>query len=171
MWILVLVCFLVVVTKSCPNLCNPMKYSTTGSPVLHYLPEFAQIHVHWVSDGIQPSHPLLSPSPLAFNFSQHQDLFQWVSSSSHQGQIIGASASASVLPMNWKCWFPLGLTGFIPLQSKGISSIFSSATVWNINASALSLLYGPALTSAHSHWKNHSFDYMDLCWQSNISAF
>ena len=57
-----------------------MDSSMAGFPVLHYLPEFAQTHVHWVGDAIQPSHPLLSPVPPAFNFSQHQGLFQWVSS-------------------------------------------------------------------------------------------
>ena len=60
-----------------------MNYSMPGSPVLHYLPEFAQTHVHWVSDAIQPSHPLSSPCLLAINLSQHQSLFKWVSSS-HQ---------------------------------------------------------------------------------------
>ena len=71
------------VTKSCLTLCDPMNCSTPGFPVLRYLLEFAQTHVHRVSDAIQPSHPLLSPSPLAFSLSQHQGLFQWVSSS-HQ---------------------------------------------------------------------------------------
>ena len=66
-----------------PTLCNPMDYSTLGFPVLHQLLEFTQTHVHWVSDAIQPSHPLSSPSPPAFNLSQHQGLFKWVSSS-HQ---------------------------------------------------------------------------------------
>ena len=70
------------VTQSCPTLCDPMNCSTPGFPVLCYLLEFAQTYVHWVSDAIQPSHPLSSPSP-AFNLSQHQRLFQWVSSS-HQ---------------------------------------------------------------------------------------
>ena len=65
----------------CPALCNPMDCSTPGFPVLHYLPEFAQTHVHWVGDVIQPSHPLSSPSLPAFNLSQQQGLFQWVSSS------------------------------------------------------------------------------------------
>ena len=69
------------VTKSCPTLCDPMDSSTPGFPVLHYLPEFAQTHGHWVHDAIQPSHPLSPPSPPALNFSQHQGLFQWVSSS------------------------------------------------------------------------------------------
>ena len=62
---------------------TPMNCSTPGFPVLHHLPEFSQTHVHWVCDAIQPSHPLLSPSPLALNLFQHQGLFQWVSSS-HQ---------------------------------------------------------------------------------------
>ena len=71
------------VAQSCPTLCNPMNHSTPGLPVHHQLPEFTQTHVSWVSDAIQPSHPLSSPSPPAFNLSQHQGLFQWVSSS-HQ---------------------------------------------------------------------------------------
>ena len=68
------------VAQSCPTLCNPMNCSTPGLPVHHQLPEFTQIHVHRVSDAIQPSHPLLSPSPPAPNPSQHQSLFQWVNS-------------------------------------------------------------------------------------------
>ena len=71
------------VTQLCLTLCDPMDCSTPGLPVHHQLPEPTQTHVHWVSDVIQPSHPLLSPSPLTFNLSQHQGLFQWVSSS-HQ---------------------------------------------------------------------------------------
>ena len=63
--------------------CDLMDYSTLGFPVLHCLPEFAQIHIHWVSDAFQPSHPLLPPSPLAFNLTQHQGFFQWIGSS-HQ---------------------------------------------------------------------------------------
>ena len=64
------------VAQSCPTLCDPMNHSTPGLPVHHQLPEFTQTHVHRVSDAIQPSHPLLSPSPLAPNPSQHQSLFQ-----------------------------------------------------------------------------------------------
>ena len=69
------------VAQSCPTLCNPMNHSTPGLPVYHQLLEFTQTHVHRVSDAIQPSHPLLSPSPPAFNLSQHQGLFKSVSSS------------------------------------------------------------------------------------------
>ena len=66
------------VTESCPTLCDPMDYSTPGFPVHHQLLELTQTHVHWVGDAIQPSHPPLSPSPPAFNLSQHQGLFQWI---------------------------------------------------------------------------------------------
>ena len=69
------------VAQSCPTLCDPMDYSTPGLPVHHQLPEFTQTPVHWVGDAIQPCHPLLPPSPPAFNLSQHQGLFKWVSSS------------------------------------------------------------------------------------------
>ena len=68
------------VTQSCTTLCDPMDCSMPGFPVHHQLPELTQTHVHQVGDAIQPSHPLLSPSPPIFNISQHQDLFQWVSS-------------------------------------------------------------------------------------------
>ena len=68
------------VAQSCPTLCNPMDCSTPGFPVHHQLPELTQTHVHRVGDTIQPFHPLLSPSPPAFNLSQHQGLFHWVTS-------------------------------------------------------------------------------------------
>ena len=114
--------------KSCPTLCNPMDCSTPGFPVLHYLPEFAQFHVLWVCDAIETSHSLLPPSLFAFNLSQHQGLFQSCLFTSG-GQSIGASASASVLPMNIQDWFPLGLTGLISLLSRGLSRVFTSTTV------------------------------------------
>ena len=103
------------VTQSCLILCDPMNRSIPGLPVHHQLPEFTQTHVHRVGDAIQPSHPLLSPSPPAFNLSQHQGLYQWVTSG---GQSIGASVSASVLSVNIQDWFSLGLTGLISLMSK-----------------------------------------------------
>ena len=69
------------IIQLCPTLCDPMDCSTPGLPVHHQLPEFTQTHVHWVSDAIQPSYPLSSPSPPTLNLSQHQGLFKWVSSS------------------------------------------------------------------------------------------
>ena len=76
------------VTQSCPTLCDPMNRSTPGLPVHHQLPEFIQTHVHHVSDAIQPSHPLSSPSPPAPNPSQHQSLFQWVNSSHQVAKVL-----------------------------------------------------------------------------------
>ena len=76
------------VAKSCPTLSNPMNRSTPDLPVHHQLPEFTQTHAHWVGDAIQPSHPLSSPSPLAPNPSQHQSLFQWVSSSHEVAKVL-----------------------------------------------------------------------------------
>ena len=120
------------VTQSCLNLCDPMNHSTPGLPVHHQLLEFTQTHVHRVSDAIQPSHPLSSPSPPASSYSQSfpasgsfqmSQLFAW------GGQSIGVSASTSVPPMNTQDWSPLGWTGWISLQSKGLSRVFSNTTV------------------------------------------
>ena len=117
------------VAQLCPTLCDPVDCSTPGLPVYHQLPEFAQTHVHWVGDAIQPSHPLPSPSPPAFNLSQHQGLFPMSWFFPSRGQSIGVSASTSVLPVNIPDWFPLGLTGWISSLSKGLSRVFSNTTV------------------------------------------
>ena len=76
------------VAQSCPTLCDPMDCSTPGLPVHHQLPESTQTHVYRVGDAIQPSHPLSSPSPPAFNLSQHQGLFKWVSSSHQVAKVL-----------------------------------------------------------------------------------
>ena len=76
------------VTQSCPTLWDTMNRSTPGLPVPHQLPEFTQTHVHRVSDAIQPSHPLSSPSPPPPNPSQHQSLFQWVNSSHDVAKVL-----------------------------------------------------------------------------------
>ena len=116
------------VAQSCLTLCDPMNRSMPGLPVHHQLPEFTQTHVHQVGDTIQPSHPLLSPSPppqslpASGSFPMSQ-LFPW------DGQSTGVSASASVLPMNTQDWSPLGWTSWISLQSKGLSRVFSNTTV------------------------------------------
>ena len=95
---------------------------TPGFPVPHQLPEFAQTHVHWVDDDIQPSHPLLSPSPPAFNLYQHQGLFQWVSSSHQVTKVLEFQLQHQ--SFQWiQDWFPLGLTGLISLLFKGLRSL------------------------------------------------
>ena len=108
------------------QLCDPMNCSTQGFLIHHQLLELTQTHVHWVTDAIQPSHPLSPPSP-TLNLSQHQGLFKWVFSSG--GQSIGVSGSASVLPMNIQDWSPSEWTGGISLQSKGLSRVFSNTIV------------------------------------------
>ena len=86
------------------------------------------------------------------------------------GQGVGASASASVLPVNIQVLFPLGLTGWI-LQSRDSQESSPTLQLQSINSLVLILLYGPTLISIHDYWKNHSFDYTNFCWQSNISPF
>ena len=115
------------VTQSCPTLCDPMNRSTPGFPVHHQLPEFTQTHVHRVSDDSQPSHPLSSPSPLAPNPSHNQSLFWWVNSSYEVAKVL--EFLASFLPKKSQDWSPSEWTGWISLQSKGLSRVFSNTTV------------------------------------------
>ena len=130
MWSLEAGCFdFSSVAQSCPTLCDAMDCSTPGLPVHHQFPELIQTHVHWVGDAIQPSHPLLSPSPSrlqSFPASGSFPMSQFFASGT---QSIGVSASTSVPPMNTQDWSPLGWTGWIPLQSKGLSRVFSNTTV------------------------------------------
>ena len=119
------------VPQSCLTLCNPMDCSTTGILVHHQPPALAQTHVHRVDDAIQPSHPLSSPSPPAFNHSQHQGLFQWVSSSNQVAKVLELQLQPQSLQWIFSIqgWFPLGLSGLISSQSKGLSRVFSNTTV------------------------------------------
>ena len=116
------------VVQLCPTLCNPMNCSTPGLPVHHHLPEFTQTQVHRVSDAIQPSHPLSSPSPPALNPSQHQSLFQWVNLHTLWPKYWSFSL-ASLLPKNTQDWYPLEWTAWISLQSKRLSRVFSNTIV------------------------------------------
>ena len=126
-FVLIVYCQFSSVIQLCLTLWDTMDCSTSGFSVRHQLPELAQTHDHQVGDAMQPPHPLSSPFPPAFSLSQHQGLFQWVSSS--HGQSIGASASVSVLPINIQDWFPLGLTSWTSLQSRGLSRVFSNTAV------------------------------------------
>ena len=106
-------------------------------------------------------HPTISSS--VFRFSHHQSFpasgsFPVSQFFTSGGQSIGASDSASVLPMNIQDWFPLGWTGWISLQSKGLSRVFSNTTVQKHQFFSAQFLYGPTLTSIHDYWKKHSFD-------------
>ena len=115
------------VPQLCPTLCNPMDCSTPGLPVHHQLLEFTQTHVCWVGDAIQPSHPVVPFSCL--QFFPASGSFQMSQFFVSGGQSIGVSASTSVIPMNTQDWSPLGWTGWVSLQSKGLSRVFSNTTV------------------------------------------
>ena len=106
---------------------------------------------HRISDAIQPSHPLSSPSLPPFNLSQHQGLFKWVSSSHQVAKVLE-------LHLQHQDWFPLGLTGLISLQSKGFSRVFCNTTVQKHQFFGTQPPLWSALTSIHDKWKNHSFD-------------
>ena len=123
-------------------------------------------------ESLMPSNHLILYFPLfscpqSFPASGSFPLSQLFAS---DGQSIGASALASVLPINIQGWFPLGLSGLISFLSKGRSRVSPAPQFKSINSSVLSLLYHPAFTSVHDYWKNHSFEYA-LCWQSDVSAF
>ena len=141
-----------------------MDCNTPGFPVLHHLPDPAQTHVHWVGDAIQPSHPLSPPSLPTFNFSQHQGLKRQLSQFfALSGHSIGASTSASVLPLNIQNWFPLGLTSLI-LQSKGLSRVFSKITADGDSSHEIKrcLLFGrKALTNLWHHIKKQRHYFAD----------
>ena len=141
--------------QSCPALYNPMDCSMPGFPVFHHLLEFAQTHTHCVSDVIQPSHPLSSSSPPAFNLSQYK-IFSNESSlhirwPNYWSLIVSPFDEYSGLIFFGIDWFDL-------LAVQGTLKSSPPPQFEGINSSALSLFYCPALTFIHDHWKNHSLD-------------
>ena len=146
------------VAHICPTLCKPMDCSTPDLPVHHQLLESTQIHVHWIGDGIQPSHPLSSPAPPVLNLSQHKGLFKWVSSSHQVAKVLELQLqhqsfqliSRTDLLQDGLVWSPCS-----PRDSQESSP---TPQFKSINSSVLSFIYSPTLTSIHDHWKNHSLD-------------
>ena len=139
---------------------------------LHCLPEFAQTQVRWISDAIQLSHTLSSPSPSAFNLSQHQDLFQWVNSSHQVAKVLEHHLKHQSFQWifwvddflwDWLVWSPC-----CPRDSQGSSP---APQFKSINSLTLNFLYDPTLTSVRDYWKNHNFDYLDLCWQNDVGSY
>ena len=117
------------VAQSCPTLCDPMNYSTPGLPVHHQLPEFTQL---MSIESVMPSSHRILCRPLLLlppNPSQHQGLFQWVNSSHEVAKVLEFQLQHQFLPMNSQDWSPLGWTGWISLQSKGLSRVFSNTIV------------------------------------------
>ena len=120
------------VARLCPSLCNPMDCSMPGFPVHYQLSELAQTHALQVSDAIQPFHPLLSPFSPAFDLYQHQNLFQWVSFSHQVAKVLGFQLQHQAFNkyselISFRTDF--SRTGWISLQSKGLSRVFSNTTV------------------------------------------
>ena len=146
------------VVQSCPTLWDPMNRSTPGLPVHHQFPEFNQTHVHRLSDAIQPSHPLSSPSPPAPNPSQHQSLFQWVNSSHEVAKGLEFQLQHHSFQRNPRA--DLLQNGLVRSPCSPRDSQESSPTPQfkSINSSALRLLHSPTLTFIHDHRKNHSLD-------------
>ena len=146
------------VAQSCLTLCNHMDWSMPGLPVHHQLPEFAQTHVHRVSDAIQLSHPLSSPSPPAPNPSQHQSLFQWVNSSHEMAKVLEFQPQHHSFQRNPRAdLLQNGLVGY-PCSPRDSQESSPTPQFKSINSSTLSLLHSPTLTSIHDHRKNHGLD-------------
>ena len=135
------------VAQSCLTLCNPMNRSMPGLPVHHQLPEFTQPHVHRVRDAIQPSHPLLSPSPPSPNPSQHQSLFQWVDSSHEVAKVLELQLQHHSLQITPRAdLLQNGLVGS-PFSPKDSQESSPTPQFKSINSSVLSFLHSPTLTS------------------------
>ena len=146
------------VTQSCSTLCDPMDCSTPGFPVDYQLLKFTQTYVHWVGDAIQPFHPLSSPSPPAFNLSQHQGLFQGVSSSHQVAK--GLEFQLQHLSFQWIFRTDFLWDGLVgsPCSPRDSQECSPTPQFKSINYSVLSFLYSQSLTSKHDYWKNHSLD-------------
>ena len=138
------------------NSLQSMDCSMPGFPVHHQLPELTQTHVHWVGDTIQPSHPLSSFSPPAFNLSQHQGLFKWVSSLHQVAKVL----EFQLQPQSFQ-WTPRtdllqdGLVGS-PCSPRDSQESSPTPQIKSINSLVLSFLYNPTLTSIHDCWENHT---------------
>ena len=145
------------VAQSYPNLSDPTDCSTPGLPVYHQLPEFTQTHVHWVGDAIQPSHPLLSSYSSTFNLSQHQGLFQWISSLHQVAKVLELSFNIST-SKEYSGLISFRIDWLNLLAVQGTLKSFPTTQFKSINSFVLSFLYSPILTSIHDYRKNQSFD-------------
>ena len=138
-----------------PTLCNPMDCSMTGFFVHHQLPELGQTHVHQFGDAIQPSHPLSFPSSPAFNLSQHQGLFQWVSSSHQVAKLLKFQLQHQSFQWILRTNFLEDSLVGSPCSPKDSQESPPTPQLKSISSLVLSFLYCPTLTSIHDYWKNH----------------
>ena len=134
------------VTPLCPALCDPMDCSTPGFPVHRHLLELAQTHDHHIGDAIHPSHPLSSPSPPAFNLSQHQGLFQWVSTLQKVAKVLQLQHQHQSFQWIFRVDFLEDWLVLFPCRPRDSQEPSPATQFESINFSTLSLLYGPTLT-------------------------
>ena len=139
-----------------------MNRSTPGLPVHHQLPEFTQTHVHRVSDAIQSSHPLPSPSPSALNLSQHHGFFKWVSSLHQVAKVLELQLQHLSFQWIFRTDFLYTCLVGSPCSPRDSQESTPTPQFKSINSLTLGLLYDPTLTSIHGYKKNHSFDYTDF---------
>ena len=158
-------------TKSWFTFCNPMDCNTPDFFVLYCFLECAQTYVHWVGDAIQPAHPLSPSSPPALNLSQHQGLFQWVTSLYQVAKELVFLFQHQSFQWIFRADFLQDWLVKSPCCPRDSQESSPEPQFKSTSFSVLSLLYGSILTFVHDYWKNHSFDYMDLCWQSDVSYF
>jgi len=143
------------VAQACPTLCDPMNRSTRGLPVYHQLPESTQTHVHWVGDAIQPSHPLSSPSPPAFNLSQHQS-FPMSQLFTAGGQVLKFQLLHPSVQWTGLVTFRMDWLDLLAVQGTLKSLIQHHSSKTSILQCSAFLIV--KLISIHDHWKNHSLD-------------
>ena len=137
---------------------TPWTAACPGLPVHHQLLEFTQTHVHWVSDAIQPSHPLLSHSLPNFNLSQHQSLFKWVSSLHQVAKILEFQLQHQSFQWTPRTDFLQNGLVWSPCSPRDSQESSPTPQFKSINSSVLRFLYSPTLTSRYDYWKNHSLD-------------
>ena len=147
-----------------------MGCSTPGLPIHHQHPEVAQTHVHRVSDVIQPSHPLSSPSSPALNLSQYQGLLKWASSFHQVAKVLEFQLQHQSFQWIFRTDFLQdGLVGS-PCSLRDSQESSPTPQFKSLSSSVLSFLFSPTFISIHDYWKNHSFDQTDFGQQSNVSA-
>ena len=139
------------VTQSCPTLCDPMDCSMPGFPVHHQLPELAQTHVYWVGEAIQSSHPLSSPSPPAFSLSQHQGLFQWISSLNQVDKVLELQLHHQSFQRIFRTDFLQDWVVWSPCSPRDSQESSTTPQFKSISSSVLSFLYSPTLTSLYDY--------------------
>ena len=159
------------VAQSYLTLCDPMDCSMPGFPVYYQLLELAQIHVHQVSDDIQPSHPLsplllLPPIPPSIRVFSNESVLhiRWP-------KYWGFSFGIRLFQRIFRTDFLLDGLVWSPCSPRDSQESSPTPQFKSISSSALSFLYGPSLKPIHDYWKNYGFDHMDFSWQSDVSAF